>query len=39
MMPMIRRIPKRGFHNKWGVNVAVLNVERSGSGLSVGGTR
>ncbi|QEG39534.1 50S ribosomal protein L15 [Roseimaritima ulvae] len=25
-MPMIRRIPKRGFHNKWGVEVFAVNV-------------
>ena len=27
-MPMIRRIPKRGFNNKWALKVAVLNVEQ-----------
>ncbi len=27
-MPMIRRIPKRGFTNKWALKVAVLNVEQ-----------
>jgi large subunit ribosomal protein L15 len=25
-MPLIRRIPKRGFHNQWGKIVAVVNV-------------
>lgn len=25
-MPMIRRVPKRGFNNKWGLIVAVVNV-------------
>ena len=25
-MPMIRRIPKRGFNNKWGVRVGEVNV-------------
>lgn len=25
-MPMIRRVPKRGFHNKWGVEVFGVNV-------------
>jgi large subunit ribosomal protein L15 len=24
--PLIRRIPKRGFHNQWGLTVAVVNV-------------
>ncbi|TWT73921.1 50S ribosomal protein L15 [Allorhodopirellula solitaria] len=27
-MPMFRRIPKRGFHNKWAVSVFAVNVER-----------
>jgi large subunit ribosomal protein L15 len=25
-MPLVRRIPKRGFHNRWGLAVAVVNV-------------
>lgn len=25
-MPLIRRIPKRGFNNRWGLNVAIVNV-------------
>jgi large subunit ribosomal protein L15 len=25
-MPLVRRIPKRGFHNRFGANVAVVNV-------------
>jgi large subunit ribosomal protein L15 len=25
-MPLVRRIPKRGFHNQWGAKVAVINV-------------
>ena len=25
-MPMVRRIPKRGFNNRWGKTVAVVNV-------------
>ncbi len=25
-MPLIRRIPKRGFHNQWGQVVAIVNV-------------
>jgi large subunit ribosomal protein L15 len=26
-MPLVRRVPKRGFNNKWALNIAVLNVE------------
>ncbi len=25
-MPLVRRVPKRGFNNKWALNVAVVNV-------------
>jgi large subunit ribosomal protein L15 len=25
-MPLIRRIPKRGFHNQWGARVAIVNL-------------
>ncbi len=25
-MPLVRRIPKRGFHNRWAAKVAVINV-------------
>lgn len=25
-MPLVRRVPKRGFNNRWGVTVAVVNV-------------
>jgi large subunit ribosomal protein L15 len=25
-MPLVRRIPKRGFHNRWGLCVATVNV-------------
>jgi len=25
-MPMIRRVPKRGFNNKWALQVAIVNV-------------
>ena len=25
-MPLVRRIPKRGFHNRWGAIVAAVNV-------------
>jgi large subunit ribosomal protein L15 len=26
-MPLIRRIPKRGFHNMWGPRVAIVNLD------------
>jgi len=25
-MPLVRRVPKRGFNNRWGLRVAVVNV-------------
>ena len=25
-MPLVRRIPKRGFNNQWGAKVAIINV-------------
>lgn len=25
-MPLVRRVPKRGFHNRWALGVAVVNV-------------
>jgi large subunit ribosomal protein L15 len=25
-MPLVRRIPKRGFHNRWALSVAIVNV-------------
>ena len=25
-MPLVRRVPKRGFHNRWALNVAIVNV-------------
>jgi large subunit ribosomal protein L15 len=25
-MPLVRRVPKRGFHNQWGDLVAIINV-------------
>ncbi|MFC1596630.1 50S ribosomal protein L15 [Planctomycetota bacterium] len=35
-MPLVRRIPKRGFHNRWALSVVVVNVgdleERFGAG-------
>lgn len=27
-MPMHRRIPKRGFHNKWGVSYTIINLSQ-----------
>ena len=27
MMPLVRRVPKRGFNNRWALKVAVINVE------------
>jgi large subunit ribosomal protein L15 len=26
MMPVVRKVPKRGFHNRWGIRVAAVNV-------------
>ena len=26
-MPLVRRIPKRGFHNRWATTVAIVNLE------------
>ena len=26
-MPLVRRVPKRGFNNKWGKRVVIVNVE------------
>jgi len=38
-MPLVRRIPKRGFHNRWALSVVVVNVgdleERFGAGDEV----
>ncbi len=27
-MPLVRRIPKRGFHNQWGRDVAIINLSQ-----------
>ncbi|HEV3418232.1 MAG TPA: 50S ribosomal protein L15 [Pirellulales bacterium] len=27
-MPLVRRIPKRGFHNRWGATIASINLGR-----------
>jgi large subunit ribosomal protein L15 len=36
-MPLIRRIPKRGFHNQWGPRVAVVNVSELNDAFKSGG--
>ena len=35
-MPMIRRIPKRGFNNKWAVEVGEVNIGELESNFSAG---
>ena len=35
-MPLIRRIPKRGFHNQWGQVVAIVNFGDLEVGLQIG---
>lgn len=35
-MPMIRRIPKRGFNNQWALTVAVVNVGQIDAAYSAG---
>ena len=35
-MPMIRRIPKRGFHNKWALKVGEVNIADLESNFSAG---
>lgn len=35
-MPLVRRIPKRGFHNRWGRTVASINLGRLEELFSVG---
>jgi large subunit ribosomal protein L15 len=35
-MPMIRRIPKRGFNNKWALTVAIVNIEQLDAAFSDG---
>ena len=34
--PLIRRIPKRGFHNQWGLDVAVVNVGQLDAAFAAG---
>lgn len=35
-MPMVRRVPKRGFHNRWGETVAVVNVGEIDAAFAAG---
>lgn len=35
-MPMVRRIPKRGFNNRWALVVAVVNVEELEKAFAAG---
>ena len=35
-MPMVRRVPKRGFNNRWGVTVAVVNVGQIDEAFAAG---
>lgn len=35
-MPMIRRVPKRGFNNRWGLTVAVVNVGQIDAAFEAG---
>lgn len=36
MTPLVRRIPKRGFHNRFGIEVAVVNVGQLDKAFSTG---
>ncbi len=35
-MPLVRRVPKRGFNNRWGLNVAVVNISQIDEAFSAG---
>ena len=35
-MPMVRRVPKRGFNNRWGLTVAVVNLGQIDEAFSAG---
>lgn len=35
-MPLIRRIPKRGFNNRWGLQVAVVNIGQIDKAFAAG---
>jgi large subunit ribosomal protein L15 len=36
MTPLVRRIPKRGFHNRFGIDVAVVNVGQLDKAFNAG---
>ncbi|HZZ28630.1 MAG TPA: 50S ribosomal protein L15 [Pirellulales bacterium] len=35
-MPLIRRIPKRGFHNQWGLRIGIVNLDELQSAFKSG---
>jgi large subunit ribosomal protein L15 len=35
-MPLVRRVPKRGFNNRWGLKIAVVNLGQIDSAYAVG---
>ena len=35
-MPLVRRVPKRGFNNRWGLKVAVVNIGRIDGAFDAG---
>lgn len=35
-MPMIRRVPKRGFNNRWALNIAVVNLDQIDAAFEAG---
>jgi large subunit ribosomal protein L15 len=35
-MPLVRRVPKRGFHNQWGRRVAIINVGQLDAAFDAG---
>jgi large subunit ribosomal protein L15 len=35
-MPLVRRVPKRGFNNRWGLTVAVVNVGQINEAFAAG---
>ncbi len=35
-MPLVRRVPKRGFHNRWADRVAIVNVDELGADFQAG---
>lgn len=36
MMPVVRKVPKRGFNNRWGIRVAAVNVSALENNFSAG---